>query len=146
VLTPDEANASKLDYESLAAQGTMLGSGAIIVFNKTRNVVTMLRSLSRFYAHESCGQCTPCREGTGYADRIMRSIVNKKGRDSDLGLLLDLCASFTPTTICPLAAADAGPIESFLKKFRTDFEAEIARNPEHAEERLSNLFRPGAYW
>lgn len=146
VLIPDEFTASKLDYESFAAQGTMLGSGAIIAFNKTRNVVTMLKSLSRFYAHESCGQCTPCREGTGYADRVMGTIVNGKGRDGDLELLLDLCANFTPTTICPLAAADAGPIESFLKKFRADFEAEIARNPERAEERLSNTFRPGAYW
>lgn len=146
VLNVEEAQVAKLDYESLAAQGTMLGSGAIIAFNKSRNVVTMLQSLSRFYAHESCGQCTPCREGTGYANRIMGTIVKGKGRDTDLGLLLDLCANFTPTTICPLAAADAGPIESFLKKFRSDFEAEIMRNPAHAEERLNANYRPGAFW
>jgi len=146
VLTAEEAKLAKLDYESLAAQGTMLGSGAIIAFNKSRSVVTMLKSLSRFYAHESCGQCTPCREGTGYADRIMSTLVKGKGRDGDLELLLDLCANFTPTTICPLAAADAGPIESFLKKFRADFEAEIARNPERAESRLTSNYRPGAFW
>lgn len=146
VLTAEEAKAAKLDYESLAALGTMLGSGAIIAFNQSRNVVTMLKSLSRFYAHESCGQCTPCREGTGYADRVMGALVNGKGRNGDLELLLDLCANFTPTTICPLAAADAGPIESFLKKFRRDFETEIARNPDRAEQRLHSNYRPGAFW
>jgi NADH-quinone oxidoreductase subunit F len=146
VLTTAEASDAKLDYESLAAKGTMLGSGAIIAFNSSRNVVTMLQSLTRFYAHESCGQCTPCREGTGFANRVMKTVVAGKGRDTDLQLLLDLCEGFTPTTICPLAAADAGPIESFTKKFRADFEAAIARNPERAEERLHPNFRPGAFW
>lgn len=146
VLTADEARAAKLDYESLAAQGTMLGSGAIIAFNRARNVVTMLQSLTRFYAHESCGQCTPCREGTGFANRVLGTVLKGKGREGDLDLLVDLSKEFTPTTICPLAGAVAGPIQSFLKKFRADFEAEIVRNPARTKARLNEAFRPGAFW
>ena len=97
VLTAEEARASKLDYESLATQKTMLGSGAVIVINKSRSMVSALQSLTRFYAHESCGQCTPCREGTGYADRVFKSIVHGEGHDGDIELLLDLSDNFTPS-------------------------------------------------
>lgn len=146
VLTASESQDALLDYESLAAKGTMLGSGAIIVFNEERKLVPMLRSLSRFYAHESCGQCTPCREGTGYADRLVGAVESGKGRDGDLDLILDLSRNFTPTTICPLAAADAGPLQSFIQKYRSEFEAAILANPSHAEERLNPQYRPGGFW
>lgn len=146
VLTAEEARKANMDYEALAALKTMLGSGAVVAFNTTRSAVGMLASLTRFYAHESCGQCTPCREGTGYADRILKTIVAGKGRDGDLDHMLDLAANFSYTTICPLAIADAWPIENFIGKFRSEFEAEVAKNTERAAERVTKDFRPGAFW
>ncbi|MBK9576120.1 MAG: NADH-quinone oxidoreductase subunit NuoF [Fibrobacterota bacterium] len=146
VLTAEEARKANLDYEALAALKTMLGSGAVIAFNTTRNAVGMLASLTRFYAHESCGQCTPCREGTGYADRILKSVVAGKGRDGDLEQMLDLAANFSYTTICPLAIADAWPIENFIGKFRPEFEKAVSANPGHAAPRVDDDFRPGAFW
>jgi len=146
VLTADEARKANLDYEALAALKTMLGSGAVVAFNSSRSVVGMLTSLTRFYAHESCGQCTPCREGTGYADRIMKTIASGKGRDGDIDQMLDLAANFSYTTICPLAIADAWPIENFIGKFRSEFEAEVAKNPDRGAPRVTKDFRPGAFW
>ncbi len=146
VLTAEEARKANLDYEALAALKTMLGSGAVIAFNTTRDVVGMLASLTRFYAHESCGQCTPCREGTGYADRILKGVVARKGRDGDLEHMLDLAANFSNTTICPLASADAWPIENFIGKFRPEFEKAVSANPGHAAPRVDDDFRPGAFW
>ena len=146
VLTVEEAAKATMDYEALAALKTMLGSGAVVVFNETRSVVGMLASLTRFYAHESCGQCTPCREGTGYADRILKTVVAGKGRDGDLENMLSLADNFSYTTICPLASADAGPIQNFIGKYRAEFDAVVARNPEHADERVTPAFRPGAFW
>lgn len=146
VLTAEEAAKATMDYEALAALKTMLGSGAVVVFNETRSVVGMLASLTRFYAHESCGQCTPCREGTGYADRILKTVVAGKGRDGDLENMLSLADNFSYTTICPLASADAGPIQNFIGKYRAEFDAVVARNPEHADERVTPAFRPGAFW
>jgi len=146
VLTAEEARKANMDYEALAALKTMLGSGAVVAFNSTRSAVGMLASLTRFYAHESCGQCTPCREGTGYADRILKNIVAGKGREQDLGHMLDLAANFSYTTICPLAIADAWPIENFIGKFRSEFEDEIMKNPERGNPRVTKDFRPGAFW
>lgn len=146
VLTAEEAAKANMDYESLASLKTMLGSGAVVAFNTTRSAVGVLASLTRFYAHESCGQCTPCREGTGYADRILKTVVAGKGRDGDLEQMLSLAANFSYTTICPLAIADAWPIENFIGKFRGEFDAAVARNPEHAAERVTPAFRPGAFW
>ena len=103
-------------------------------------------NLNQFYAHESCGQCTPCREGTGYTKRIVASILKGQGHDSDLELLDSLCKGYTGTTICPLAAALASPVQSFIAKFRGDFEKAIARNPARNAGRLVETFRPGAYW
>ncbi len=146
VLTAEECKRANLDYESLAAMGTMLGSGAVMPFNDSHDLVAMLDTLAKFYAHESCGQCTPCREGTGYTKRIVASILKGQGHDSDLELLDSLCKGYTGTTICPLAAALAGPVQSFIAKFRGDFEKAIARNPARNAGRLVETFRPGAYW
>jgi NADH-quinone oxidoreductase subunit F len=146
VLTAEEAEKAMMDYESLASLKSMLGSGAVVVFNKSRNVVGMLKTLTRFYAHESCGQCTPCREGTGYADRILKTIVAGKGRTGDLDHMLDLAANFSYTTICALAIADAWPIENFIGKFRSEFEAEVAKNPDRDLERVNSEYRPGGFW
>lgn len=146
VLTAEECAKANMDYEALGAMKTMLGSGAVIVFNETCGVVDILSTLTRFYAHESCGQCTPCREGTGYAGRILKTILGGKGRDGDLETMLDLAGKFMSTAICPLATSDAWPIQNFIGKFRPEFDALVASNPEHGAPRVTSDFRPGAFW
>jgi len=122
VLTAEEALKANLDYENLAAAGTMLGSGAIIVIDDSKCMVECLANLTHFYHHESCGQCTPCREGTGWADKIVHSILSGKGRLQDIELLVKVADNMKGRTICALSDAAALPIISFVTKFRDEFE------------------------
>jgi len=121
ILSMDEIDVC-LDFESTKEIGTMLGSGGIIVMDETVSMPAALEVLSRFYAHESCGQCTPCREGTAWIYKIMHRITNDLGRKEDIALLTDLAANIDGTTICPLAAAAAWPVQAMLKKFPEEFE------------------------
>ena len=123
VLTAAECDGVNLDYESLLKAGSMLGSGGMIVFNDTVKMPEVLSVIADFYAHESCGQCTPCREGTGWAAKIMRNLVAGKGKRSDVDLLYKIADMMEGKTICPLADADVMPIRSFVTKFRAEFEA-----------------------
>ena len=143
----DAADCAKacMDYESLQGLGSMLGSGAVCPFNTERDPVAMLTTLTRFYAHESCGQCTPCREGTGYADRVLQRIHAGRGRQTDIAFLRDLAGQFNGTTICPLAIADAWPIESFTEKFRDRFDAYLAKSEQVGAERDLTALKPGAF-
>lgn len=122
VLTAEEALKANLDYENLAAAGSMLGSGAIIVIDDSKCMVECLANLTHFYHHESCGQCTPCREGTGWADKIVHSILSGKGRLQDIELLIKVADNMKGRTICALSDAAALPIISFVTKFRDEFE------------------------
>jgi NADH-quinone oxidoreductase subunit F len=146
VLTAEETRKATMDYESLAALKSMLGSGAVTPFHTGRDPVTILESIARFYAHESCGQCTPCREGTGYVDRIVRKVAAGKGRDGDIELIKDLADSYEWTTICAFAPGAAWPVQSFVTKFRKHFDAYVARNAAHGEPRPLEEVRPGAFW
>jgi len=112
-----------MDFESTAEAGTMLGSGGAIVMDETVKIPEALEVLSRFYAHESCGQCTPCREGGIWIYKILHRMNSGLGRKGDIELLLDLAANMDGTTICPLAAAAAWPVQSAIKKFPEEFEA-----------------------
>ena len=123
VLRADECDGVLLDYESLAKAGTMLGSGGFIVFDDTVKMPEVLSVIADFYAHESCGQCTPCREGTGWAAKVLHNLLAGKGKKSDIDLLLKICDMMEGKTICPLADADVMPIRSFVTKFRSEFEA-----------------------
>jgi NADH-quinone oxidoreductase subunit F len=123
VLRAEECEGVLLDYESLAKAGTMLGSGGFIVFDDTVKMPEVLSVIADFYAHESCGQCTPCREGTGWAAKILHNIIGGKGRRSDIDLLLKIADRMEGKTICPLADADVMPIRSFVTKYRGEFEA-----------------------
>jgi NADH-quinone oxidoreductase subunit F len=145
VLTAAECGQACMDYESLAGLKTMLGSGAVFPFNTERDPVQLLNTLTRFYAHESCGQCTPCREGTGYANRVLKQLVAGRGRRGDVELIKDLADRFEKTTICPLATADAWPIQSFITKFRDRFEAYLERNPQAEAARDLQSLKPGAF-
>jgi NADH-quinone oxidoreductase subunit F len=126
-----EAEACLLDYEGCVAQNTMLGSGGLIVYDDTADMVYQIMRLARFYAHESCAQCTQCREGTGWTVRILERILAGQGAMKDLDLLLDLSEQMTGKTICVLSDSCAAPVVSGIKRFRGEFEAYItgARKP-----------------
>ena len=125
ILNREESEACVLDYEGCVAQGTMLGSGGLIVYDDSADMVYQIMRLARFYAHESCAQCTQCREGTGWTVRILERILSGKGTMADLDLLLDIGEQMTGKTICVLSDSCAVPVASGLKKFRGEFEAYI---------------------
>jgi NADH-quinone oxidoreductase subunit F len=126
VLPADVMMACDMDYDSIAKAGSMLGSGAVIVMDETRCMVKCLERLSYFYYEESCGQCTPCREGTGWLYRVVHRIETGKGRPEDLDLLNSLADNIQGRTICALGDAAAMPVRAFIKHFRSEFEHHIA--------------------
>ena len=111
-----------MDYDSIAKAGSMLGSGAVIVMDETTDMVEALRRISRFYFSESCGQCTPCREGTGWLYRVLCRIIEGKGRPEDITQLEEVSHKIEGRTICALGDAAAMPVWSFIKHFRHEFE------------------------
>jgi NADH-quinone oxidoreductase subunit F len=119
--------------DDAARLGTMLGSGAVIVMDETTDVVAAALAVVRFFAHESCGQCTPCREGTTWLQRVLERVLRGSGRPADLDLLLDLSDNISPglrwppaqTTICPLGPSATAPIVSIMRHFRPEVEARI---------------------
>jgi NADH-quinone oxidoreductase subunit F len=110
-----------MDYDSISKAGSMLGSGAVIVMDETRCMVKSLERLSYFYAHESCGQCTPCREGTGWLHRLVHRLEHGEGRADDLALLDNVAENIMGRTICALGDAAAMPVRGMLKHFREEF-------------------------
>jgi len=114
-----------MDYDCLSKAGSMLGSGAVIVMDDTRCMVDSLLRLAYFYTHESCGQCTPCREGTGWLYRMLLRIENGQGREEDIEVLDDVAQNIMGRTICALGDAAAMPVRSFIKHFRHEFEHHI---------------------
>ncbi|MFQ5351456.1 MAG: NADH-quinone oxidoreductase subunit NuoF [Candidatus Binatia bacterium] len=124
VLTPDEIDLA-MDFDSVAAAGSMLGSAGIIVMDDTTCMVRVLRTISHFYHHESCGQCSPCREGTGWLETILTRIDEGEGCREDLETLDAVAEGMMGTTICVLSDAAAMPVRSFLAKFRAEFEAHV---------------------
>ena len=125
VLPAEIMMATDMDYDSIAKAGSMLGSGAVIVMDETRCMVKSLLRLSYFYYEESCGQCTPCREGTGWLWRVVSRIENGEGRQEDLDLLNSVCDNIMGRTICALGDAAAMPVKSFVKHFRAEFQHHI---------------------
>lgn len=126
VLTADEIDVVA-DIEPMMKIGTMMGSAAVMVVSEDYNVAKLLLRITKFYAHESCGQCTPCREGTRWMEDVIERIVHGKGRQQDLNLLLEIADNIGGKTLCALGDAAAGPVISFVKKFRADFEALIPK-------------------
>mgnify|MGYP000211710020 FL=1 len=114
-----------MDYDSIAKAGSMLGSGAVIVLDDSRCMVKSLMRLSYFYMHESCGQCTPCREGTGWLWRVVERIENGHGRQQDMDLLDSVAGNIMGRTICALGDAAAMPVRGMLKHFRHEFEHHV---------------------
>ena len=122
VVPADVMMQANMDYDSIVEAGSMLGSGAVIVMDETTDMVEALRRISRFYFSESCGQCTPCREGTGWLYRMLTRIVTGKGTMQDLDKLDDVASKIEGRTICALGDAAAMPVRSFVKHYRHEFE------------------------
>ncbi len=114
-----------MDYDSISKAGSMLGSGAVIVMDETTCMVKSLERLSYFYHEESCGQCTPCREGTGWLYRMVHRIEHGQGRPDDLDTLDNVASNIAGRTICALGDAAAFPVKSFIKHFRSEFEYHV---------------------
>jgi NADH-quinone oxidoreductase subunit F len=114
-----------LDYESLQSAGSMLGSGAVIVFHEETCIVWVIKKLTHFYRHESCGKCTPCREGTGWLERIINRIEAGQGKPGDLEAIEDICANILGRTVCPLGDAAVMPIQSAIKHWRDEWQYHI---------------------
>jgi NADH-quinone oxidoreductase subunit F len=121
-MTAEEAESALCDYEGIVEKGSMLGSAGFIVIDDSADLVYQIYRLARFYAHESCAQCTNCREGTAWTVKILERLLDGRGKASDLDLLLDLSENMTGKTICVLSDSCAAPIVSGIRKFREDFE------------------------
>lgn len=127
ILSAAECESCTLDYEGVVEAGSMLGCASVIIMDDSTNIVKQVRRMVDFYAHESCGQCTPCREGTQWLSRILVRIENGRGTEEDLDTLLDLGEQMTGTTICVLSDSAAAPVASSIEKFRDDYLALIRR-------------------
>jgi NADH-quinone oxidoreductase subunit F len=134
VLLPEEAKTVTLDYESMAEHKTMFGSGGIVVLDETVDMVELVKNLIDFYHHESCGQCTPCREGLGWMLKIIKKILKGEGSMDDVNLLRELCDNIEMKTVCVLSAACTMPVRSYLDKFRHEFEAYVTNDDSSAVE------------
>jgi NADH-quinone oxidoreductase subunit F len=125
IIPGDQMMDLTMDYDAIAKAGSMLGSGAVIVLDDTNCMVKVLERMSYFYYEESCGQCTPCREGTGWLYRVVSRIERGEGRPEDLALLDDVTQKIAGRTICALGDAAALPVQGMLKHFRHEFEYHI---------------------
>jgi NADH-quinone oxidoreductase subunit F len=122
-----------MDFESLIAAKSSLGTASIIVMDDTADMVKVANRLMQFYQNESCGKCTPCREGTRWMVQVLTRIEGGQGTFSDLKTINDVCHRMETTSFCPLAAGAAPPVVSAIREFKEEFEACIRRNPKANE-------------
>ena len=137
ILTAEEALDVKMDFEDLVEKKSMLGSAGVIVMDETVDMVQACLNIARFYAHESCGQCTPCREGTAWLVKMLTRIVNGQGKPDDIDMLyeitdniggrIDFSKGSFGKTICPFGEAVAWPVRSFVEKFENEFRSYISQ-------------------
>jgi len=135
ILRPEECDV-RMDFDSLAAKGTLLGSCGVMVMDETACMVRLALRTARFYAEETCGQCTQCREGTWWMEQVLHRIEHGYGKADDLRMILDMCANMKGVTICVLSDACAMPVEAMINKYREEFEYHITQKrcmvPAHA--------------
>ncbi|HUC35286.1 MAG TPA: NADH-ubiquinone oxidoreductase-F iron-sulfur binding region domain-containing protein, partial [Gaiellaceae bacterium] len=143
VLTADEVDTA-LDFDAMAARGTMLGSGAVIVMDDRCCMVQLGLRVAQFYMHESCGKCTPCREGTRWMVSILRKIEEGDASQGELDLLLNVCDRILGNCLCPLGDAAAMPVASYVAKFRDEYQRHIDEGgcPFHGESTLDDVMAP----
>ena len=126
IMTAEQCTKINLDYESCAANGTLLGSGGFMAFNDLTDIPLLMKRTAEFYMHESCGKCTPCREGTRWIFKILDRVTSGQGQIGDIDLLLDVCSQIDGRSYCGLGDAAAWPIVGAIKAFRGEFEYWIA--------------------
>jgi NADH-quinone oxidoreductase subunit F len=143
VLNADEVDTA-LDFDAMAARGTMLGSGAVIVMDERCCMVQLGLRVAQFYMHESCGKCTPCREGTRWMVSILRRIEDGEASQGELDLLLDVCDRILGNCLCPLGDAAAMPVASYVAKFRDEYQRHIDEGgcPFHGDSTLDHVMAP----
>ena len=124
-ITKIEEFVKDMDYDSLQKAGSMLGSAAVIVMDETTCMVKIAWRAMKFFEHESCGKCTPCREGTAWLSKILERIEKGAGREEDIDLMLDICDNIKGKTLCPLGDGATSPILSTIKYFRDEYETHI---------------------
>ena len=133
ILKTAEGQPRLMSYESLSeggfVSGSMLGSGGFIVYDEDQSIVRNTYNFSRFYHHESCGQCSPCREGTSWMESVLHRFENGEGRMKDIDLLVSIASKIEGNTICPLGDAASWPVAAAIRHFRHEFEAKVAPNP-----------------
>jgi NADH-quinone oxidoreductase subunit F len=128
-LRGEELEGVRMDADSLKAVGTSIGTAGVIVMDEDTDVIKVLARIAHFYHHESCGQCTPCREGTGWMEKILKRFLAGEGTLQDIDLLLDVANNIEGNTICALGDAAAWPVQSVIKKFRDEFEKRAKKSP-----------------
>ena len=128
-LRGEEIDGVKMDADSLKSAGTSIGTGGVIVMDEDVDVIKVLARITHFYHHESCGQCTPCREGCGWMEKILNRFVAGEGAPEDIDLLLDVANNIEGNTICALGDAAAWPVQSVIRKFRDEFEKRMRPSP-----------------
>ena len=126
-LRGDNLEGVKMDAESLKEFGTAIGTGGVIVMDEDTDLVKVLARIAQFYHHESCGQCTPCREGTGWLEKILKRIIAGNGSTSDLDLLITVANQIEGNTICALGEAAAWPVKFMVERFRDYFEKRVSK-------------------
>ena len=127
LITKEIAETVTMDFDSLRQAGSALGTGGIIVMDKSTDIVAAIANLSKFYMHESCGQCTPCREGTGWMWRMMNKLVSGDAEPKDIDMLLEVSKQIEGHTICALGDAAAWPIQGLMRHFRGEVEARMQK-------------------
>jgi len=137
ILTAQECQDLTLTYESMRDHKTMFGTGCAIIMNEHTDMAMVLKNLTHFYADESCGQCTPCREGTAWEDRLLKKIVTREATAKDLDLMLEIANNMEGKTICVFSSALAMPVRSFIQKFREDFEKYLVKNTVVVPEKIT---------
>ena len=128
-LRGDELEGVRMDADSLKAAGTSIGTAGVIVMDEDTDVLKVLARITHFYHHESCGQCTPCREGCGWMEKILKRFMSGDGNIEDIDLLLNVANNIEGNTVCALGDAAAWPVQSVIKKFREEFEKRIGKIP-----------------
>jgi len=126
-LRGDKLEGVKMDAESLKEVGSAIGTGGVMVMDEDTDLVKVLARIAHFYHHESCGQCTPCREGTGWLEKILKRIIAGKGSTSDLDLLITVANQIEGNTICALGEAVAWPVKYMIERFRDYFEKRVSK-------------------
>ena len=134
ILRGDALEGVRMDAESLKAAGSSVGTAGMIVMDENTDLIRVITRIAKFYYHESCGQCTPCREGTGWLWKILKRFETGDGQTSDIDLLMDIANNIEGNTICALGDAAAWPVQSMIRRFRDEFEKRVSKTPNGSPE------------